>query len=505
MGLNPNGGDNTALIDQVVFGMANSVQVGGFETPSVGVGPSAFRIDPTGTAWTYTGDAGVAGNGSAYTAGNPSAPEGTQVGVIQKTGKMSQTLSNLGAGTYTVSFAAAQRGNYNASSQTIEVLLDGTTVLGVFTPAGTNYSILTTGPFTVTTPGMHTLAFVGLNPSGGDNTALIDQVALNQPGLQIVAYIQDPNFTSPSVGFGTSAIAADPANSPWTFTGSAGLTGNGSAFTSSNPPAPVGTQVAYIQQKGQISQTINSLAAGTYDLTLSAAQRGNFNASTQTFEVVVDSTVVGIFNPSGSGYTMLTTGPFTVAAGTHTLKFIGTDPSGGDNTVFISQLAINTIPPPAEPTVKDPNFQSPGVGVGTNATQGDPAGSPWTFTGSAGLTGNGSAFTAGNPSAPVGTQVAFIQEFGQISQSFTLAAGTYTLSFSAAQRANFQASSQTIEVKLDNEVIGMFTPGGIAYTTEKTSSFTVASSGSHTLTFVGLDPNGGDNTAFIDQVLIATA
>ena len=71
--------------------------------------------------------------------------------------------------------------------------------------------------------------------------------------------------------------------------------------------------------------------------------------------------------------------------------------------------------------------------------------------------------------------------------------------------ANFQASSQTIEVKLDNEVIGMFTPGGIAYTTEKTSSFTVASSGSHTLTFVGLDPNGGDNTAFIDQVLIATA
>jgi hypothetical protein len=408
----------------------------------------------------------------------------------------------LAAGTYTVSFAAAQRENFQASSQTIEVLIDNS-VVGIFTPAGTTYSTLTTGSFTVTA-GPHTLAIVGLNPNGGDNTAFIDQVAVNQPGIQNVPYMQDPNFASPGIGVGTSAYASDPKGSPWTFTGTAGVTGNGSAFTSGNPPAPSGTQVAYIQMKGQISQTIN-VAAGTYDLTLSAAQRGNFQASTQTFEVVVDNTVVGIFNPSGPGYTNLTTGPFTVTAGTHTLALVGMDPNGGDNTVLISQLAVNVAIPPAQPTVKDPDFESPGVGVGTNAYQSDPAGSPWTFTGSAGLAGNGSAYTAGNLPAPVGTQVAYIQQLGQISQSFALGAGNYTLSFSAAQRANFQSSSQTIQVLLDDRVIGTFTPGGSSYTTQTTSSFNVATSGTHTLAFVGLNPNGGDNTAFIDQVLIASA
>jgi hypothetical protein len=498
VGLNPNGGDNTAFIDEVVLSVANSAQDGGFESPNVGAG---FHIDPTGTAWTYTGSAGVAGNGSAYTSSNPPAPEGTQVGIIQQTGKMSQTIT-LAAGTYTASFAAAQRGNFNASSQTFEVVIDSL-VVGVFTPAGASYSSLTTGPFTVTA-GTHTFAIVGLDPNGGDNTAFIDQVAINQPGLQNVPYMQDPNFASPSVGAGASAYAPDPAGSPWTFTGQAGVTGNGSAFTSGNPPAPSGTQVGYIQMKGQISQTIN-LAAGTYDLSLSAAQRGNFQASTETFEVLVDNAVVGIFNPSGSSYTFLTTGPFTVAAGTHTLTLVGTNPNGGDNTVFVSQLAVNIATPPAQPTVKDPDFESPGVGVGSNAHQSAPAGSPWTFTGSAGLAGNGSAFTAGNPSAPVGTQVAYIQGNGRISQSVALAAGSYKVSFAMAQRANFQASSQTIGVLIDGTAIEWFTPSGTSYATQTTNSFTIATSGTHTITFVGLNPNGGDNTAFIDQVLFASA
>ena len=37
----------------------------GFQTPYVGVGPMAFKIDPTGSAWTFTGSAGLAGNSSA--------------------------------------------------------------------------------------------------------------------------------------------------------------------------------------------------------------------------------------------------------------------------------------------------------------------------------------------------------------------------------------------------------------------------------------------------------
>jgi hypothetical protein len=44
-------------------------------------------------------------------------------------------------------------------------------------------------------------------------------------------------------------------------------------------------------------------------------------------------------------------------------------------------------------------------------------------------------------------------------------------------------------------------PGDINYATYTTSGFTVAA-GAHTLSFVGLDPDGQDNTAFIDQVLL---
>jgi hypothetical protein len=83
---------------------------------------------------------------------------------------------NLTAGTYSLSFAAAQRGNFQASSQTFQVLVDGVSV-GAFTPAGTAYSTFQIGNITLGA-GTHTIRFVGLNPNGGDNTAFIDNVQL---------------------------------------------------------------------------------------------------------------------------------------------------------------------------------------------------------------------------------------------------------------------------------------------------------------------------------------
>jgi len=84
-------------------------------------------------------------------------------------------------------------------------------------------------------------------------------------------------------------------------------------------------------------------------------------------------------------------------------------------------------------------------------------------------------------------------------KSVNLAAGTYTLTFAAAQRGNVQASSQTFQVLVDGIAVGTFTPAGTSYSTFVTGNFTVTA-GAHTIQFVGLDPNGGDNTAFIDNV-----
>ncbi len=106
-GLNPNGGNNTALVDAVKLN-TTLVANGGFETPVLAAGAYVYR--PTGASWTFVGNSGVAKNSSAFTLGNPVAPEGTQVGVVQTTGSMSQPRT-LTAGTYNLNFRAAQRGN----------------------------------------------------------------------------------------------------------------------------------------------------------------------------------------------------------------------------------------------------------------------------------------------------------------------------------------------------------------------------------------------------------
>jgi hypothetical protein len=117
---------------------------------------------------------------------------------------------------------------------------------------------------------------------------------------------------------------------------------------------------------------------------------------------------------------------------------------------------------------------------------------------------NGSGFTAGNPGAPQGGQVAFLQQLGAATQAIGLAAGTYTISFAATQRGNV-ASAQTFRVLIDNQVVGTFNSvAGTSYTTQTTSSFSVGA-GLHTITFQGTNLNGGDNTIFLDRVAFALA
>ena len=59
--------------------------------------------------------------------------------------------------------------------------------------------------------------------------------------------------------------------------------------------------------------------------------------------------------------------------------------------------------------IADAGFEQ--VSVGAGQFQYRPAGSPWTFSGSAGISANNSGFTSGNPAAPDGAQVAFLQKY----------------------------------------------------------------------------------------------
>src|SRR5262249_12112022 len=132
-----------------------------------------------------------------------------------------------------------------------------------------------------------------------------------------------------------------------------------------------------------------------------------------------------------------------------------------------------------------------------------PAGSPWTFAGPAGLASNGSAFN--NPTAPGGTQVAFLQrttgsQISSISQAVNLAAGAYSLTLLAAHAPGKQ---QTVQVEEDGTIVATVAPQGSQFAFYGTNPFTVTA-GSHTIQFSGLNP-GGDNTAFVDQIQISIA
>ncbi|MGB9254875.1 MAG: hypothetical protein WCC25_08590 [Candidatus Korobacteraceae bacterium] len=102
------------------------------------------------------------------------------------------------------------------------------------------------------------------------------------------------------------------------------------------------------------------------------------------------------------------------------------------------------------------------------------------------------------------TQAAFLQDHGgTVSQSiagFTI--GSYTLGFYLGSRyySGPWDGNQTVEALIDGNVVGTWVLSSYTPFTWQTASFTVSTSGSHTLTFKGLNP--GDHTAFFSYVTI---
>ena len=100
----------------------NALSNGSFEAPVLAA--NTFQYAPTGSSWQFAGSAGVASNGSGFTASNPNAPDGNQVAFLQAGGSMSQSVY-LNAGTYSISLAGRPARPAQTHNQEIEVLVDG--------------------------------------------------------------------------------------------------------------------------------------------------------------------------------------------------------------------------------------------------------------------------------------------------------------------------------------------------------------------------------------------
>jgi RHS repeat-associated protein len=141
-----------------------------------------------------------------------------------------------------------------------------------------------------------------------------------------------------------------------------------------------------------------------------------------------------------SQYTSFTSSSFTLSAGTYTLTIQGLNPNGGDNTMFIDAVKLNAT------LVTNGGFETPA----TSSFIYRPSGATWSFVGNSGVSKNGSGFTSGNPAAPEGVQVGFFQQTGSASQSLSLATGNYTLTFYGAQRGNYNASYQKVQLSIQS-------------------------------------------------------
>src|SRR6478609_7192829 len=72
--LNHDGVVNQADVD-ILDGVVEPIVDTGFERQAVGSG--RYQYGSTGSSWEFHDNAGLSGNSSAFTSGDPSAPEGT--------------------------------------------------------------------------------------------------------------------------------------------------------------------------------------------------------------------------------------------------------------------------------------------------------------------------------------------------------------------------------------------------------------------------------------------
>ena len=156
-----------------------------------------------------------------------------------------------------------------------------------------------------------TLRFAGLNLGGGDNSVFLDQVEIVDASNAVVATaLSNASFETPNIG---SGFIYNPTgvNVAWTFAGYSGIIGNGSGFNA--PPAPQGTQVAFIQITGSADQAL-TLAPGTYSVRFKATQRNQAGQTNdQTVAVLINGTEIGrVQPPNNNTYATYSGGSFTV-------------------------------------------------------------------------------------------------------------------------------------------------------------------------------------------------
>lgn len=149
------------------------------------------------------------------------------------------------------------------------------------------------------------------------------------------------SFESTSVGGG---YAYGNVATNWSFTGGAGVSSNGTAWYGSTGS---GSHFAFLQNTASITQSFVSTSAFNYTFSLDIALRPYYNVG-QAVVVQLDGNQIGTFTPTTS-WSSVSASALNVGAGSHTLAFLGTNPThAGDTSAFIDNvsMSVTAVPEP---------------------------------------------------------------------------------------------------------------------------------------------------------------
>jgi hypothetical protein len=316
--------------------------------PTLGTNLSQLSIQESGvTIWT---------NGAVAAA----SPHVTFAGT-EAWGAQTHVIWAIGSGTYQFSWNVFPApGQLTAVPTNGQVSLSWNAVTGA-TSYNLKRSSTSGGPYTLLAGGVTGTNYTDNTTVSGDVYYYVvsaqSPVAESITSFETVAtpsLILNDGFETPNV----STYQYNPPGGSWTFSAQAGANGSGisannSLFTTGNPHAPQGLQVAFLQGLGSIAQVVSGFVPGLkYNVTFAAAQRATYQNGGQTWNLKIDNTVIGSFSSAASvtQYMDFTT-IFTASATTHTLAFVGTDLSGGDNTVFLDNVRLTPAPSLTPPQI----------------------------------------------------------------------------------------------------------------------------------------------------------
>jgi len=333
------------------------------------------------------------------------------------------------------------------------------------------------------------------------------------------AFVQFPGYIQ------VNGNPSNPASiTGWTNIGNSVGINSGAApinpFADNGDTPPLGSFVAFIQAVNTtttLEQAVNGFDIGKqYYVTYRDNARSG-SAPSLTVNAsgigVIDAahTITAVGGSPANPYIYDVTNAFTATATTHTVSFAVT--GVGDQTLLLDNVRVHErdARPDSGGNLGFETVDNIPTNFGAGAFRYNPAGASWDFPGNnagTGIASNGSGFTAANPPAPEGTNVAFIQgatSFTDVFYDFDVTR-QYTLSFAEANRAGIGGLND-FEVLLDGRVIfAQHFAAGTSYTNVTSPTFRpvdAGNDGAFILQFRGINSLTGDRTVFVDNIQFA--